>query len=197
MDEAKSLDATGSAQRSSSAQVALGLVLTAGAGLLISSFANLQRTNEGFNPDNLLTAYFETPDWRYKATRPQFYREYFDKLRAIPGVQSVGGVVILPMTNDGAMLTFEDPEHPAPPGSGQPPILLLSLLSTSATLQVPLLEGRDFTERDDASSPQVMIVNHAFAQKYFPGENVLGRSSSLVLAMESPKVHRGAKSSVW
>jgi putative ABC transport system permease protein len=156
-------------------QVALGLVLTAGAGLLISSFTNLQRTNEGFNPDNLLTAYFETPDWRYKATRPQFYREYFDKLRAIPGVQSVGGVVMLPMTNDGAVLTFEDPEHPAP--AGQRPAANFTPVSPQyfGTLQVPVLEGRDFTERDDASSPHVMIVNHAFAQKYFPGENVLGK----------------------
>ena len=79
------------------AQVSLGLVLTAGAGLLMNSFANLQRTDEGFNPDHLLTAFFETPDWRYKTTRPQFYREYFNKLRAMPGVQSVGGTVMLPM----------------------------------------------------------------------------------------------------
>ena len=56
------------------AQVALGLVLAAGAGLLISSFTNLQRADEGFNPDNLVTAYFETPDSRYKTMRPQFYR---------------------------------------------------------------------------------------------------------------------------
>src|SRR5262249_16455884 len=87
-------------------QVALGLVVAVAAGLLINSYANLHRAHPGFNPDNLLTAYFETPDWRYKTTRPQFYREYFDKLRALPGVQSVGGVVILPMTRDGALLTF-------------------------------------------------------------------------------------------
>jgi predicted permease len=157
------------------AQVALGLVLTAAAGLLISSFANLQHINEGFNPDNLLTAYFETPDWRYKTTRPQFYREYFDKLRAIPGVQSVGGTVILPMTNEGAVITFEDPEHPLP--AGQLSAADFSPVSPQYfnTLQVPLLEGRDFTERDDANSPLVMIVNHAFAEKYFPGEHVLGK----------------------
>jgi predicted permease len=157
------------------AQVALGLVLTAAAGLLINSFANLQSTNEGFNPDNLLTAYFETPDGRYKTTRPQFYREYFDKLRAVPGVQSAGGVAILPMTNDGAILTFEDPEHPAP--AGQRPAADFAPVSPQyfGTLQIPVLEGRDFTERDDATSPQVMIVNRAFAEKYFPGEHVLGK----------------------
>ncbi len=157
------------------AQVALGLVLTAGAGLLINSFANLQRANEGFNPDNLLTAFFETPDWRYKTTRPQFYREYFDKLRAIPGVQSAGGTEILPMTNDAAVISFEDPEHPVP--KGQDPAADFAPISPQyfSTMQIPLLEGRDFTERDDVNSSQVLIVNQAFAQKYFPGEEVLGK----------------------
>jgi putative ABC transport system permease protein len=156
-------------------QVALGLALTAGAGLLISSFANLRRANEGFNPDNLLTAYFETPDWRYKTTRPEFYREYFDKLRATPGVQSAGGAAILPMTNELAVLTFEDLQHAAP--AGQLPTADFAPVSPQYfdTLQVPVLEGRDFTERDDATSPQVMIVNQAFAQKFFPGEHVLGK----------------------
>ena len=157
------------------AQVALGLALTAGAGLLISSFANLRRANEGFNPDNLLTAYFETPDWRYKTTRPEFYLEYFDKLRAIPGVQSAGGAAILPMTNELAVLTFEDPQHPAP--AGQLPTADFAPVSPQYfdTLQVPVLEGRNFTDRDDANSSQVMIVNQAFAQKFFPGEHVLGK----------------------
>jgi putative ABC transport system permease protein len=79
------------------------------------------------------------------------------------------------MTNDGAILTFEDPEHPAP--AGQRPAADFTPVSSQyfSTLQIPLLEGRDFTERDDASSPQVMIVNQAFAQKYFPGEHVLGK----------------------
>lgn len=156
-------------------QVALGLVLTAGAGLLITSFANLRHTNEGFNPDHLTTLFFETPDARYKDTRPQFYREYFDKVRALPGVQSAGGVMILPMTDDGAVISFEDPEHPVP--EGQQPSADLSPITPEYfhTMQVPLLEGRDFSDRDDAKSLQVMIVNRAFAQKFFPGEEVLGK----------------------
>ena len=157
------------------AQVALGLVLTAGAGLLITSFKNLQHANEGFNPDNLLTLSFETPDARYKTTRPQFYREYFDKVRSIPGVQSVGGVIILPMTDDAAFISFEDPEHPVP--AGQRPGADFTPVSPKyfSTMQIPLLEGRDFTERDDASALPAIIVNLAFVQKYFPGEQVLGK----------------------
>ena len=82
------------------AQIAVGIVLTAGAALLISSFIKLTHTDEGFNPDHLLTFNFETPDTAYKDTRPQFYREYFQRLRAMPGVQSAAGSMMLPMTDD-------------------------------------------------------------------------------------------------
>jgi predicted permease len=156
-------------------EVALGLVLTAGAGLLITSFSHLVHTSQGFNPDHLTTLFFETPDAHYKETRAQFYREYFDKVRGLPGVQSAGGVMILPMTNDGAVISFEDPEHPVP--ESQHPSADLSPISPEYfhTMQIPVLKGRDFSERDDMKSLQVMIVNHAFAQKFFPGEEVLGK----------------------
>jgi len=156
-------------------QVALGLLLTAGAGLLITSFSKLLRTDEGFNPDHLTTMFFETPDSRYKDNRAQFYREYFEKLRSIPGVQSAGGVLILPMSDSRAIISFEDPSHPVP--DGQEPGADLTPVSPGyfRTMQIPLLEGRDFSERDDMNAPQVMIVNEAFVQKYLGGQNVLGK----------------------
>ena len=157
------------------AQVALGLVLTAGAGLLITSFMNLLHTQEGFNPDHLLTFSFELPDAQYKQNRPEFYRDYFEKVRALPGVQSAGGVMILPMTDDHIIITFEDPEHPVP--EAQQPYADFTPVSPGffATMQIPLLAGRDFTNRDDKDAPQVMMVNRAFADKFFPGENVIGK----------------------
>jgi putative ABC transport system permease protein len=157
-------------------QVALGLVLTAGAGLLIASFVNLLRSGAGFNPDQLTTLRFETSDVRYqKDARAQFYRDYFEKVRAMPGVQAAGGVMVLPMTYNGISLSFEDPEHPVP--EGQQPSADLSPITPEyfRTMQIPVLKGRDFTERDDTKSPQVMLVNQAFAQKFFPGEEVLGK----------------------
>jgi putative ABC transport system permease protein len=156
-------------------QVAVGLVLAAGAGLLVTSFAHLVHTNEGFNPDHLTTLFFETPDARYKDNRAQFYREYFEKVRNLPGVQSAGGSMVLPMTDNGIRISFEDPEHPVP--ESQQPAADLTPISTEYfhTMQIPLLEGRDFSQRDDTKSLQVMIVNHAFAQKFFPGEDVLGK----------------------
>jgi putative ABC transport system permease protein len=156
-------------------QVALGLVLTAGAGLLTTSFVNLLHTNQGFSPDHLLTFNFELTDAQYKQKRPQFYRDYFEKVRAIPGVQSAGGVMVLPMTRDQVIITFEDPEHPVP--KANEPYADLTPVSPGyfGVMRIPLLDGRDFTDRDDANSPQVMIVNQAFAQKFFQGENVIGK----------------------
>ena len=156
-------------------QIAVGLLLTAGAGLVITSFRNLLHEDDGFNPDHLTTMYFETPDAHYKNTRTQFYREYFDKLRALPGVQSAGGVLVLPMSDNAAVISYEDPEHPAPEGQRASADLTPITPGYFAAMQMPLLEGRDFTERDDMKAGQVMIVNRAFADKLFPGENVLGK----------------------
>ncbi|HUA14566.1 MAG TPA: ABC transporter permease [Verrucomicrobiae bacterium] len=156
-------------------QVAVGLLLTAAACLLVTSFSRLLHTDEGFNPNHLTTLYFETPDTRYKDTRSAFYREYFDALRALPGVKSAGGVIILPMTDDAATISFEDPEHPLPEGQQASADLTPITPQYFSTMQIPLLEGRDFSPRDDKNSEQVMIVNRAFAQKFFPGEDVLGK----------------------
>jgi len=156
-------------------QVALGLVLTSGAGLLITSFVHLLRTDEGFNPDHVTTLFFETPDTRYKDNRGQFYRDYFEKLRSLPGVQSAAGAMVLPMSNNGIVVSFEDPEHPVP--ESQQPSADLTPVSPDyfRALQIPVLEGRDFTDRDDMKSLQAIIVNQAFAKRFFPGEEVLGK----------------------
>src|SRR5580698_3109161 len=156
-------------------QVALGLVLTAGAGMLITSFSKLLHIDKGFNPDHLTTLRFETPDAQYKDTRTQFYRDYFERLRALPGVESAAGVMVLPMSSDGIVISFEDPEHPTP--EGQRPSADLAPITPDyfRTMQVPVLEGRDFSERDDMKGEQVIIVNRAFAEKFFPGENPLGK----------------------
>jgi len=156
-------------------QVALGIMLSAGAGLLISSFLKLMHEDLGFNPDHLLTYRFETPDNRYQNTRPEFYRNYFERLRAIPGVQSAAGTLILPMGEDNADVSFENPEHPMPPG--QLPSADISIISPDyfRTMQTPLLRGRDFADADTLDAPQVMIINQAFADKYFPKEDPIGK----------------------
>ena len=170
------------------AQVAMGLVLTVAAGLLITSFSRLLHSDEGFNPDHLTTMFFETPDAQYSNNdkRPQFYGEYFEKLRALPGVKTAAGVMVLPMTNDAIIISFEDPEHPT--SEGQQPSADLTPVTSQyfTTMQIPLLAGRDFSERDDGKSQQVMIVNRAFADRFFPGEEVLGKKLKPGAANGSP-----------
>jgi putative ABC transport system permease protein len=156
-------------------QVAIGLLLTAAAGLLLSSFHHLVRADEGFNPNHLTTMYFEMPDAQYKNTRPQFYRSYFEKVRSLPGVQSAAGVMVLPMRNDAIVISFENPEHPV--AEGDQPSAHLTPITPGyfSAMEIPLLQGRDFGDRDDMSAQQVMIVNQAFAQKFFPGEQMMGK----------------------
>jgi len=156
-------------------QVAMGLVLTVGAGLLISSFSNLLHANEGFNPDKLTTMFFETPDAQYDNKRPEFYREYFEKVRQLPGVESAGGTMVLPMGDSGITISFEDPEHPV--SEGQRPSADITLITTGYfnAMRIPILQGRDFSDHDDANGEPVIIVNRAFADKFFPEEMVLGK----------------------
>ena len=156
-------------------QVALGIVLTAGAGLLISSFVKRMHQKIGFEPDHLLTFRFELPDNRYKDTRAQFYRDYFARLRALPGVQSAAGAMFLPMGADNADVSFENPEHPLP--AGQLPSADISLITSNYfhTMQTPILKGREFVDADTKDAPPVMVINQAFAEKYFPGEEPLGK----------------------
>ena len=156
-------------------QVALGLVLTAGAGLLITSFRNLRHTDIGFDPDHVLTLFFETPDAKYLKTRSQFYGPYFERVRALPGVQAAAGVDMLPMTDNSATISFDDPEHPTSKGQESSSFLTPVTPQYFHTMQISLLQGRDFTERDTMNSPFVVIVNRAFVDTFFPGQNVLGK----------------------
>ncbi|MGC2298242.1 MAG: ABC transporter permease [Acidobacteriaceae bacterium] len=156
-------------------QVALGIVLTAGAALLMTSFVKLTHSDQGFNPDHVLTFNFETPDSRYLKRRPEFYRQYFEKLRALPGVEAAGGSMLPPMTDNDAHLSFENAEHPVSKGDEDSARVDVVSPQYFRTMQISLLAGRDFNDGDTMTSPQVMIVNQAFAEKYFHGENPLGK----------------------
>ena len=157
------------------AQVALGILLTAGAGLLVTSYAHLTHSDQGFNPDHLLTFLFETPDAQYAHKRPEFYRQYFERLRALPGVVSAAGSMVLPMTDNDMHISFENPQHPLPKGQLESARMDVVSDRYFPTMQIPLLAGRDFNTSDTEDSTQVMIVSLGFANKYFHGQDVLGK----------------------
>lgn len=157
-------------------QVTLGLVLVSGAGLLMASFLNLERSDLGLKPDHLLTYSFDLPDTQYSiAQQEAFDDQLLERLRSLPGVTSAAGVWPLPLGGDNATVSFDIQERPVETPKRSSARMAFATPAYFSTASIPLLKGRFFTERDDAKAPPVLIVNKAFADKFFPGENVIGK----------------------
>ncbi len=178
-------------------QVAFGLVLTAGAGLLITSFVNLSIPTKDSIPTTSRRCSLKRRTRTTKRPARSSIANISTKFAALPGVESAGGVMILPMTNDGAPSRLRTLSTLAP--EGQRPSADLTPISPEyfRTMQIPLLEGRDFSGATTSSSLQVMIVNQAFAQKFFPGEEVLGKKLKPGAGNGARAGQHGGKSSAW
>lgn len=159
-------------------QVALSLLLLAGAGLLIKSFANLRATDPGFDSTRVLTADFVLPRAKYSKpeSQRQFFQRFLPQLTVLLGVESFGGASPLPFSNSRAANSFWITGRPDP-GLGNHPDAsdLLVTGDYFRTLRIPLLAGRFFDQRDNKDGRRVVIVNEAFAQKFFPNMNPLGQ----------------------
>ena len=143
---------------------------------MISSYAKMTHADEGFNPDHLLTFNFYPTDTRYEKTRPQLYQQYFDKLRTMPGVKSAAGSMVSAHDRQCRRCHVRESRgHPV--STGQKPAAQINVISSQyfRTMQIPLLEGRDFSGADNLATSQVMIVNQAFVHKYLQNEDALGR----------------------
>lgn len=158
------------------AQITLGLVLVSGAGLLLASFVNLENGDLGMRTDHLLTFRFSLPETQYNETRQvNFYDRFLERMRSVPGVESAAGVWPLPLGGDNATVGFNIEERPAAPANWPSANMTFVTPGYFSTAAIPLLRGRFFTDRDDAKAPPVLIVNKAFADKFFPGEDVIGK----------------------
>jgi predicted permease len=158
------------------AETAVSLVLLVGAGLLITSFIRLQRVDPGFNPHQLLTFSFELPEARYPyAQRINFYNQMLARLQATPGIRSAASILPLPLGDSRISVSFEVDGRPVP--KSDEPSAWFHVVSPKyfSTMGVQLLKGRDFTERDDAQAPGVIVVNQEFARRFFPNEDVIGK----------------------
>jgi putative ABC transport system permease protein len=167
-------------------EVALALVLLASAGLLLKSFGQLQKINSGFNPDNLLTMVVRLPDAKYKED-PQyisFFRQATERMRALPGVKSVGMVNFLPLyggLGSGTGFTVEGRPAP-PPGEGPSTNVRVSDAGYFTAMQIPVLRGRSFTDLEMNEAKSVTIINDAMARKHFPGEDPIGKRITVAMA---------------
>ena len=157
-------------------EVAIAIVLLAGAGLLIQSLRRLQQVNPGFNPQNTMTFSLGLPEVKYKAAQQvEFYRQLAERLESLPGVRSASAVMPLPLGGDRMRVTFETEGRPLPKGELPATEIRTIGVDYFRTIGIPIIAGRDFTDRDEAKSTPVVIVNEAFARQYFPGEDILGK----------------------
>lgn len=157
-------------------QISCGLVLLVGAELLIANLASLLRRDPGFQPDHLLTFEIGLSETRYNtASSVAFCDRLLERLRAIPGVRGAATGTPLPLEGDQMSVSFDIEERPLPPADRQHSDMSIVTPGFFAVMGIPVIEGRDFTERDDTNAPRVVIVNEAFARKYFPGEDALGK----------------------
>ena len=159
-------------------QLALSVMLLAGAGLLIRSFAQLQRVEPGFDPSGVLT--FELalsgPKYADADAALETYRRLWERLRAVPGAVAAGGVSSPPLS--GAMawgpITVED--HPSRPGE---PFVNVDIRSVGGSyfdaMRIPLLRGRLFTAADTRRTPRVIVVDERMANQLWPNQDPLGR----------------------
>ncbi len=104
-----------------------------------------------------------------------FYTQLLTRLRNVPGVVAAGAVTPLPLSGNNAMISFQIEGRPVPKSEAPSADIETASPEFFHTLNIPLLRGRDFNERDDSKAPGVMIVNDAFARKYFPNEDAVGK----------------------
>jgi putative ABC transport system permease protein len=161
------------------AQFALALPLLAVSGLLLASFARLQRVDPGFDPANLLTVRVSLPAGQYADDAPiaAYWSRAIARLRDLPGVREVGLASSLPPDDFGTSNdNFNLIDRPAGPGMPEPNGPWPSASGDYfAALGVPLLEGRMFTPNDTGPGP-VILVSRAWAAQYYPGESPLGKT---------------------
>jgi putative ABC transport system permease protein len=159
-------------------EVALALILLLGAGLLVRSFRQLTAIDLGFNRDNVLMARLNLPRsvYRTEEQTAAFHQQLVERVKALPGVESTGTINHTPLSGFG-VIVFTGIEGQPPPDQEKDLPLGVGAVSPDyfRTLQIPLISGRVYDERDRADSPKVAIVNQAFAQRYFPAGDVLGK----------------------
>ena len=178
------------------AEIALSLILLAGAGLMIRSLLKLQELDLGFQPQNVLTAQIFLPQSRYPIDPAQyrpgpsggappvlskpsaFFAQLLEELTAIPGIHSAGAVTSLPLNPVG--IDFDLPvvvQGRPRPRAGEEPQADFRIATTDyfRTMRIPLLRGREFTEFDGPATTPVVIINETMARQMFPGEDPLGR----------------------
>jgi len=160
------------------AEVALTLVLLVGASLLISTLVNLLDIDPGFDPERVLAAEFELPEATYGESAAQiaFFGDLTERVTALPGVEAAGTISPMPLVGAVAPSPFVIDQRAMPEaGSGQETPFWFASPGYFTAMRLPLVRGRYLENSDVAEAAAVMLINQTFAERFFPGEDPIGR----------------------
>ncbi len=178
-------------------EVAVALVLLIGAGLMIRTVWNLQHQNPGFRPDRLLTMQIELPtDTGYKtdAQQIEFFRNVLREIKAVPGVVSTAYAATLPMDSQITRRAFRiEGRSGAAATENVSADLNVVTPGYFDTMGIPLKKGRTFTEFDDSTKRNVVVVDETFARRFFPNEDAIGKRFSFSRTWEIVGVVGGVR----
>jgi putative ABC transport system permease protein len=159
-------------------ETALAVILLAGAGLLVQSFARLQQVDLGFRPESAVTFRFALPDAKYEED-PQvlaFVDSLMERMERLPGYRSAGAGLVMPLSGSDFTLTFTVAGRPpAPPGMDDAMRVQVATPGFFHAMGMPLVRGRGFSPQDRNGAPQVVMLNEAAVRRYFPGEDPMGK----------------------
>ena len=158
------------------AELALALMLLAGAGLLIKGFLRLRSVDPGFNPANVITMYLQLPGTRYPQIPMQtnFRRELLARINSSPGVEAAM-ITDLPLAGNYVGHRVVIDGQPTPAVGAEPNVQTLSVMGNYfGVMQIPIRGGRDFSEMDREQQPRVAIVNETFVRQLLPGRDPIG-----------------------
>jgi putative ABC transport system permease protein len=174
------------------AETAFALVLLTAAGMLLKTFVKLHNTHPGFDVHNVLALDMWLPQPRFAklSDRARFYDEALTRVRSTPGVRSAAFVTDLPLNGGSDGLGFHIINRPDPaPGRGFNAGFNIATPGYFATMGIPVLSGREFTDGDRASAPGVIVINQTAAGRFWPDQSPLGRQIALPVTSDVPEGH--------
>jgi predicted permease len=157
------------------AEVALAMMLVVGGGLMTRSFVALLRVDPGFRPDQLLVLNFTLSTSRHENYQ-QLYGQILERARAVPGVVAAGVMKDAPFRGTGERNGFTLPGMVVPAGTESPTASMLHVSDgVFGAIGARMVAGREFTSQDTRDAPPVVVINEAFAKRWFPGERPVGK----------------------
>ena len=163
-------------------EIALALLLLAGAGLMLKSFARLRSQDPGFRPDRSLTMRMILSEAKYPgaAQRRAFYDRLLEKVASLPGVESQAMVSFLPLTFTGGHYSFSIEGSPVEVAANLPTAVYRAVSPQYfQTLGIPLFRGRGFTDQDWEGTSPVVVIDRILAERFWPGEDAVGKRLKL------------------